>query len=521
MPRNGSSVYSYPPGSRGQPNTTISSSKYNTLIDDVAQTFNTLQPVVLGGTGSNTADGAAKELGLISAKDMAGVNTVGGTANAVTITTERVYTALTTSLFLRFVAESDIVAGGMTINLDGIGAKPVKKVVAAGQVDVNAGDIIEGGYYEITYDPTSDNGEDEDGAFILLNSGNGSSSYQVGDFLDTARTLNSDWLRRDGSLYLRADYPELADILPALPDGMSWSNSGAISAGFARKVQKTPTGYMMLVDDNDTATRVYTTDDAAVVWTQVATIAGFRATAFVIQGGVFVAVDGFAKVSRSTDGITWTSPAGVLSFTGITGIVFAFGLFVVTGDNGKIATSPDGVTWTSRTSGVSVFLQNVRFLNGVLVIVGSTGVILTSPDGITWTSRTSGVTALLLDVVYGAGLYVAVGSAGTIITSPNLVTWTTRTSSTSVTLNGVEYSTSGFIVVGDSGTVRISTAGTSWASVITGVSVSLVSVAFDVANQARYFIGARDALYLGVRTLTTQFRTPDDNPTYGWIKAVS
>lgn len=53
MPRS-PSTYSLPPGTTPQqPNTVISSSMFNAFADDVAQTFNTVQPIVYGGTGSN------------------------------------------------------------------------------------------------------------------------------------------------------------------------------------------------------------------------------------------------------------------------------------------------------------------------------------------------------------------------------------------------------------------------------------------------------------------------------------
>lgn len=53
MPRS-PSTYSLPPGTTPQqPNTVISSSMFNAFADDVAQTFNTVQPVAYGGTGTN------------------------------------------------------------------------------------------------------------------------------------------------------------------------------------------------------------------------------------------------------------------------------------------------------------------------------------------------------------------------------------------------------------------------------------------------------------------------------------
>jgi hypothetical protein len=53
MPRS-PSTYSLPPGTTPQvPNTVISSSMFTAFADDVAQTFNTVQPIAYGGTGSS------------------------------------------------------------------------------------------------------------------------------------------------------------------------------------------------------------------------------------------------------------------------------------------------------------------------------------------------------------------------------------------------------------------------------------------------------------------------------------
>ena len=58
MPRS-PTVYSLPPGTTPQqPNAVIGSAMFNSAMDDIAQTFNTVQPVVYGGTGAATIMGA-------------------------------------------------------------------------------------------------------------------------------------------------------------------------------------------------------------------------------------------------------------------------------------------------------------------------------------------------------------------------------------------------------------------------------------------------------------------------------
>lgn len=63
MPRDGQSIYTYPPGTEGIPDTTIEGGKYNVYIADVADDLNRPRPILAGGTGSSSATGAIKNLG--------------------------------------------------------------------------------------------------------------------------------------------------------------------------------------------------------------------------------------------------------------------------------------------------------------------------------------------------------------------------------------------------------------------------------------------------------------------------
>ncbi|WP_434723058.1 hypothetical protein [Mesorhizobium sp. RIZ17] len=110
MPRAGG-VYSAPPGTKGSPNTTIESAKYNALVDDLVADANAARPVTAGGSGSNTAVGAADAFSP-AGTDMASaatVNLANSTGTLVNITGTVTITALGT---VAAGAERVLVFGG-------------------------------------------------------------------------------------------------------------------------------------------------------------------------------------------------------------------------------------------------------------------------------------------------------------------------------------------------------------------------------------------------------------------------
>ena len=63
MSRNGSGVYTVPPGTIVSTLTTVTSSVHNSFAADVEADMNTPRPVVAGGTGASSADSALTNLG--------------------------------------------------------------------------------------------------------------------------------------------------------------------------------------------------------------------------------------------------------------------------------------------------------------------------------------------------------------------------------------------------------------------------------------------------------------------------
>jgi hypothetical protein len=345
----------------------------------------------------------------------------------------------------------------------------------------------------------------------------------IGDGKFSLRDLSPNWLPMDGSLYLRSAYPELADLLPILPDGVQWSNISAGPAGYKR-LHAYEDFYLMGVRiGTETNSYVYKSTDG-IVYSQVDDISDFVINTTFSSGlGIHIIGGGDGKVSVSNDGSIWSSPVVAISGTPIYAVAAAFGYLFAAGNGGNISRSSDGTTWSAVASGVTQTIFRIKLVNGVLVGVGNTGTIISSTDGVNWTQRTSGVAQSLWDITYGNSLYVAVGDNGVIITSPDLVNWTSRTSGTTTAFRAVEYSSAGFIATGQGGIARISAAnsGTAWASSATGVTGSLLDIVISPTNPARYYVplAGSTSILTGVRTLSTQFQVPNEGDNQ-WIRAL-
>lgn len=108
--------------------------------------------------------------------DLGGVNTVGGTGDVITVTTSSVFTALATGLILAFKAGATNTTN-VTINVDGLGAKAVRKFTTA-DVALAAGDLVSGGKYLLVYDAAANSAA---GAWILINPSAASASSSFAD----------------------------------------------------------------------------------------------------------------------------------------------------------------------------------------------------------------------------------------------------------------------------------------------------------------------------------------------------
>lgn len=98
-------------------------------------------------------------------KDLGGVLTAGGTANALTITANSAFTTNVNGRFLAFRAASDNSAAA-TLNVNSIGAKSIRKMTTAGDAALSGAEIQADGIYLVNYSEALNGAA---GGWLLIN----------------------------------------------------------------------------------------------------------------------------------------------------------------------------------------------------------------------------------------------------------------------------------------------------------------------------------------------------------------
>ena len=118
-----------------------------------------------GAGNASAIDTVRQNLGAIIARgygDMGARGTVGGSANAITVTSLSTYQVLEAGIQIAFKA-SAANTGATTLNLDSLGAKAVR---LKGDTALSAGHIAANGLYDLIYDEAYNSAN---GAWVLLN----------------------------------------------------------------------------------------------------------------------------------------------------------------------------------------------------------------------------------------------------------------------------------------------------------------------------------------------------------------
>lgn len=119
------------------------------------------------GQAPSSVNDSARAMMAAAAKyrdDTGGALTTAGGTTAYTLTTNQVLTALADGERLHVVMNATNTAAS-TLNVDGLGAKAIKKVTRAGEEDVQAGDLAISAHHFFQYDASANSAA---GAWILV-----------------------------------------------------------------------------------------------------------------------------------------------------------------------------------------------------------------------------------------------------------------------------------------------------------------------------------------------------------------
>lgn len=138
---------------------------------------------VLGTGLVSTADDSFRNSLAIDAKfysDLGGTGTTGGSANAITLTTPTLHTALVNGMFVAFKNSSGPNTTAVTLNVDALGAKAIR---LEGDSALVGGEMVANGIYLLRYDTAYNSAA---GAWVLLNPASASNTTSNDPFINFA-----------------------------------------------------------------------------------------------------------------------------------------------------------------------------------------------------------------------------------------------------------------------------------------------------------------------------------------------
>jgi hypothetical protein len=148
-------------------------------------------------------------------------------------------------------------------------------------------------------------------------------------------------------------------------------------------------------------------------------------------GGTYIALTLYPwEFFTSTDGLNWTRiPGPPLGYQQLSAAnanqqpdyTYGAGRWVVVSDSGKIFSSTDRVNWTQVSSGTTVTLWGVNYVDSMFFATGDSTTLLSSPDGITWTRHSipasNATTESFFHVDYGNGVLTVSSNSNDFINS--------------------------------------------------------------------------------------------------------
>jgi hypothetical protein len=168
--------------------------------------------------------------------DMGGQLTLGGGTTAYTLTTNQVLGTLADGVRIVAVVNSTNTAAS-TLNVDSLGAKAIRKILASGEAAIAAGDMVAAQHAVFQYDASANGAA---GAWVLLNPANPGVARRVATTVsrtmtvaDAGITLESD--EDTGAANLTHTLPLAADLVAGASGTMGHSSPSATSPAAAER----------------------------------------------------------------------------------------------------------------------------------------------------------------------------------------------------------------------------------------------------------------------------------------------
>ena len=232
------------------------------------------------------------------------------------------------------------------------------------------------------------------------------------------------------------------------PDGLTWSSQASGTTEFLWGISYGG-GRFIAVGDGGIA--ITSTDGTA--WSTLTTGTSVDLNDITYGNGTFTIVGDGGLIRTTPNGIIWTAKASgtAVALKGVT--AGSNGELVAVGSNNTVVRSPNGIVWTAQVvAGTPLFLSAVTYDPAqslyVAVADDSSHQLLRSPDGINWSPWSSGTSLSLYGVRYVNGRFIAVGQLGIILSSLNGINWYPLTISHNAQFNAVTYGNGHYVAVG-------------------------------------------------------------------------
>lgn len=366
------------------------------------------------------------------------------------------------------------------------------------------------------------------GSNVQVFAGGAGYSFEIGDFLDTVRPMDSTWLRRNGAAYPISSYPDLAALLPPLPPQVLFSKK---STGTTSQLGKFAYDGSARYVCGGAPGAVLVSDDAGDTWQQKTTgvpSSGSFVRAAYGDGKFCLAGVNTMNIIYSDDGDTWVerSISATPMFT--KGIAFGNGVWALVGNTNTnvpvIKTSFDLDSWSDKPLSGNGTIESPVFFNDVFFAadVLNNEIIKSIDSGSTWTRQTpSPPTTEIRALAVANGRLFSIPSGGTkIFSSPDGAAWTSHEMGISVAdKNSIEYMDGRYYVFGAT-TFAHSSDLLNWVSSPIGDDIGGASHCM-LAEDGEILLSGSGGYIAKVEYIPVgSFAVPNDNPTTGWIKAL-